>query len=82
MFLCLSFSNCLLIDPTAEEEALSSGTITIVMESETGKICGVHHPGSDPLKPDELNDCISQAEKKAKAVAELINTAILSGEKN
>lgn len=67
-------------DPTADEESLSSGTLTVVVKAETGEICQIHQPGTDPLKHSVWKQCVSQAQKKAKAVVDLINTAISSSE--
>ena len=75
-FYFFPFSDCLLIDPTVEEESFSSGTISIVIEADSGDICGIHQPGTEPLKPSEIDFCITQAQVKTKAVAELIKTAI------
>lgn len=43
---CISFTSTLLIvDPTAEEEDLATGTVTIVTDEE-GRLCSVHKPGT------------------------------------
>lgn len=54
---CVSFTSTLLIvDPTAEEEDLATGTVTIVTDEE-GRLCSVHKPGtckSTTKKPMEM----------------------------
>lgn len=76
-FSCIfSCSNQVLIDPTSEEETFSTGTITVVVEAVSGKLCGVHQPGTDPLPAAHLENCILEAEKKTKSVLELVRTAV------
>lgn len=75
-----TYSNNVLNDPTSEEEILSTGVLIIVIRAETGEICGIHQPGSDSLKPEDLEDCIIKAQKKTKAVTELISVAVNSPE--
>lgn len=52
----------------------------MVIDSETKNICGLHQPGTEPLTQSTLNSCVSQAQKKTKAVAEVINMAVKNAE--
>jgi exosome complex RNA-binding protein Rrp42 (RNase PH superfamily) len=77
IYVCfLSFSEILLTDPTNEEESLSSGVMTIVVQGD--KLCSVHKPGGSALTESQLQECISGAVKRAEHVNELINTALKS----
>jgi exosome complex component RRP43 len=71
-----SFSEILLTDPTNEEESLSSGIMTIVVQGD--KLCSVHKPGGSPLTDSQLQECISGAMKRAEHINKLINTALKS----
>lgn len=51
---CISFTSTLLIvDPTAEEEDLATGTVTIVTDEE-GRLCSVHKPGTSKFTTKKL----------------------------
>lgn len=52
---CISFTSTLLIvDPTAEEEDLATGTVTIVTDEE-GRLCSVHKPGTSKFTTKKLH---------------------------
>uniref|UniRef100_A0A8C4UVV5 Ribosomal RNA-processing protein 43 n=1 Tax=Falco tinnunculus TaxID=100819 RepID=A0A8C4UVV5_FALTI len=67
----------LIVDPTAEEEDLASGTVTVVTDEE-GRLCSVHKPGGSPLTGDKLQDCITRAITRHKEVKKLIDKVIKS----
>jgi hypothetical protein len=71
-----SSSKTLLTDPTNEEEGLSSGIVTIVVQED--KLCSVHKPGGSPLTDSQLQECIGGAMKRAEHINKLINTALKS----
>ncbi|XP_009957260.1 PREDICTED: exosome complex component RRP43, partial [Leptosomus discolor] len=67
----------LIVDPTAEEEDLATGTVTIVTDDE-GRLCSVHKPGGSPLTGAKLQDCITRAITRHKEVKKLIDKVIKS----
>ncbi|XP_069680296.1 exosome complex component RRP43-like isoform X2 [Periplaneta americana] len=66
----------ILTDPTNEEESLSSGIVTIVVQGD--KLCSVHKPGGSPLTEMQLQGCISGASKRAEYINKLVDTALAS----
>ncbi|XP_054859022.1 exosome complex component RRP43 [Eublepharis macularius] len=71
------FDSLLIVDPTAEEEDLATGTVTIVTDEE-GKLCAVHKPGGSTLTGAKLQDCISRAVTRHKEVKKLLDKLIKS----
>ncbi|NXV48680.1 EXOS8 protein, partial [Uria aalge] len=67
----------LIVDPTAEEEDLATGTVTIVTDDED-RLCSVHKPGGSPLTGAKLQDCITRAITRHKEVKKLIDKVIKS----
>ncbi|XP_071594039.1 exosome complex component RRP43 isoform X1 [Heliangelus exortis] len=67
----------LIVDPTAEEEDLATGTVTVVTDDE-GKLCSLHKPGGSPLTGAKLQDCITRAITRHKEVKKLIDKVIES----
>ena len=63
-------------DPTDEEESLSSGVVTVVVQG--GALCSVHKPGGSPLTESQLQECIGGAVKRAEYINKLVNTALES----
>ena len=76
MFVLFICSEILLTDPTDEEESLSSGVVTIVVQGDV--LCSVHKPGGSPLTESQLQECISGAMKRAEYINKLVNTALES----
>jgi len=68
------FQNEVLADPTNEEEEISNGKITIVVDNEC-KLCMVHKPGGSVIKEDQLKTCIRAAFKRHSEVVTLISNA-------
>ncbi|PNF17952.1 Exosome complex component RRP43 [Cryptotermes secundus] len=66
----------LLTDPTNEEESLSSGVMTIVVQG--GQLCSVHKPGGSPLTESQLQECINGAMKRAEYINKLVNMTLES----
>lgn len=50
-------STLLIVDPTAEEEELATGTVTIVTDDE-GRLCSVHKPGTSKFMIQETMEMI------------------------
>ncbi|XP_052036481.1 exosome complex component RRP43 isoform X1 [Apodemus sylvaticus] len=69
----------LIVDPTGEEEHLSTGTLTIVTDEE-GKLCCLHKPGGSGLTGAKLQDCMSRAVTRHKEVSRLLDGVMQSME--
>ncbi|KAK1146613.1 exosome complex component RRP43-like [Acipenser oxyrinchus oxyrinchus] len=67
----------IIVDPTVEEENLSTGVITVVTD-EDEKLCAVHKPGGTALSSEKLQDCISRAITRNKEVNKLLNEVLIS----
>ncbi|XP_011630913.1 exosome complex component RRP43-like [Pogonomyrmex barbatus] len=65
----------LIADPTDDEEDLSSGRFSIVMDDEE-KICFVHKPGGIPISENLLSKGLEMAKIRAKLVRSVIDAAI------
>lgn len=60
----VSFTSTLLIvDPTAEEEDLATGTVTIVTDEE-GRLCSVHKPGTCKFTTKKPMEMMMLAQEK------------------
>ncbi|KAJ8266682.1 hypothetical protein GJAV_G00133430 [Gymnothorax javanicus] len=66
-----------IVDPTAEEEVLSTATLTIVTD-EDDKLSMLHKPGGTSLSSEKLQDCINRAVTRNHEISKLINTVIQS----
>ncbi|XP_029506182.2 exosome complex component RRP43 [Oncorhynchus nerka] len=62
----------MIVDPTAEEESLSTATITVVTDEEE-RLCALHKPGGTSLSGEKLQDCISRATTRHREVRKLID---------
>uniref|UniRef100_A0A4W5LCU5 Ribosomal RNA-processing protein 43 n=1 Tax=Hucho hucho TaxID=62062 RepID=A0A4W5LCU5_9TELE len=67
----------MIVDPTAEEESLSTATITVVTDEEE-RLCALHKPGGTSLSGEKLQDCISRATTRHREVHKLIDKVIQS----
>lgn len=67
----------LIVDPTAEEESLSTATITVVVDEED-RLCALHKPGGTSLSGEKLQDCITRASERHREVQKLIDKVIES----
>jgi exosome complex component RRP43 len=74
--LCSFFSEILLTDPTNEEESLSSGVMTVVVQGD--QLCSVHKPGGSPLTESQLQECINGAMRRAEHINRLVNMTLES----
>ncbi|PSN53587.1 Exosome complex component RRP43 [Blattella germanica] len=64
----------ILLDPTSEEESLSSGVVTVVVQGD--RLSSVHKPGGSPLTEAQLQECISLSAKRAEHINKLSDTAL------
>ncbi|XP_011701660.1 PREDICTED: exosome complex component RRP43-like isoform X1 [Wasmannia auropunctata] len=65
----------LIVDPTDDEEDLSAGRFSIVMDDEE-EICYVHKPGGIAISQNLLSKALEMAKARAKSVRSVINAAI------
>ncbi|EFN85487.1 exosome complex component RRP43 [Harpegnathos saltator] len=65
----------LIVDPTDEEESLSLGRLSVVMDSEE-EICYVHKPGGIPISQHLFSKAVEIAKTRADLVRSLIHAAI------
>ncbi|KAH3839628.1 exosome complex component RRP43-like isoform X2 [Dreissena polymorpha] len=72
-------NHILLVDPTKEEEDLSTGQLTVVTADEA--ICLVKKPGGSPLNDRQLAECINRAFSRSKEVVRLIHETLNSVER-
>lgn len=56
-------STLLIVDPTAEEEDLATGTVTIVTDEE-GRLCSVHKPGTCKFTTKKPMEMMMLAQEK------------------
>lgn len=67
-------SKIIITDPNAEEESLSTGSVTIAVSN--GEICLIHKPGGSPLTPTQLEKCLIQALQREKSLQSLFNSVV------
>ncbi|XP_055534071.1 exosome complex component RRP43-like [Wyeomyia smithii] len=65
-----AFCGTIIADPTAEEEALATSTITITICDST--LSYINKSGGDPLEQQLMDQCIENAMKREKSVRSLI----------
>ncbi|KAM6985194.1 exosome complex component RRP43 [Aplochiton taeniatus] len=66
-----------IVDPTAEEEGLSTSTFTVVTD-EKDRLCSLHKPGGTSLSGEKLQNCISRATTRHREIHKLIEKVLLS----
>lgn len=74
---CVFDDSILIVDPTAEEESLSTAHLTVVTDEED-RLCVVHKPGGTSLSAKKLQECISRATARQKEIQKLIDKVIQS----
>ncbi|XP_015235821.1 PREDICTED: exosome complex component RRP43 [Cyprinodon variegatus] len=72
---CVFDDSILIVDPTAEEESLSTAHLTVVTDEE-GRLCSVHKPGGTPLSGEKLQECINRATARQREIHKLINKVL------
>ena len=63
----------LLADPTAEEEALACGSLTVVKDS-AGRVLALSMPGSLALQETQIVHAIDQCDERVHAVTNAFHT--------
>lgn len=61
------------MDPTAEEESLCQGIITVVTKND--KICSILKPGGATIAEPNLLDCVKMSTARSKLLTKLMETA-------
>ncbi|KAM9347961.1 exosome complex component RRP43 [Symphorus nematophorus] len=74
---CVFDDSILIVDPTAEEESLSTAQLTVVTDEED-RLCSVHKPGGTSLSGEKLQECISRATARQREIQKLIDKVIQS----
>lgn len=74
---CVFDNAVLIVDPTAEEERLSTAQLTVVTD-EDQRLCSVHKPGGTALSGERLQECISRAQRRHGEMRKLIDTVAQS----
>jgi hypothetical protein len=62
-------------DPTAEEEAQLSSTLTVAVGAE-GEVAGVLQGGAAPWEPARLAECVAAAQARARVAREAIEVGL------
>ncbi|XP_038564433.1 exosome complex component RRP43 [Micropterus salmoides] len=74
---CVFDDSIMIVDPTAEEESLSTAQLTVVTDEED-RLCAVHKPGGTSLSGEKLQECISRARVRQREIQKLVNKVIHS----
>ncbi|KAI4814104.1 hypothetical protein KUCAC02_003311 [Chaenocephalus aceratus] len=74
---CVFDDSILIVDPTAEEEGLSTSHLTVVTD-EKARLCVVHKPGGTPLSAEKLQECIGRATARQREIQKLVDKVIHS----
>ncbi|KAK9536554.1 hypothetical protein VZT92_006327 [Zoarces viviparus] len=74
---CVFDDSILIVDPTAEEESLSTAHLTVVTDEED-RLCIVHKPGGTSLSGEKLQECINRATARQREIQKLIDKVIHS----
>lgn len=74
---CIFDGSILVVDPTAEEECLSTSQLTVVTDEE-GRLCSLHKPGGTSLSEEKLQEYICRASVRQKEIQKLIDKVIKS----
>ncbi|XP_037324352.2 exosome complex component RRP43 isoform X2 [Pungitius pungitius] len=74
---CVFDDSILIIDPTADEESLSTAHLTVVTDDED-RLCIVHKPGGTPLSGEKLQECINRATTRQREIQKLIDKVVRS----
>ncbi|XP_030602630.1 exosome complex component RRP43 [Archocentrus centrarchus] len=74
---CVFDDSILIVDPTAEEESLSTAQLTVVTD-EDERLCCVHKPGGTSLSGERLQECISRATARQREIQKLTDRVIHS----
>ncbi|XP_026227838.1 exosome complex component RRP43 [Anabas testudineus] len=74
---CVFDDSILIVDPTSEEESLSTAQLTVVTDEE-GQLCSLHKPGGTSLPGEKLQECISRATTRQREIQKLVDKVINS----
>ncbi|KAM9728653.1 exosome complex component RRP43 [Menidia menidia] len=74
---CVFDDSILIVDPTAEEESLSTARLTVVTDEED-RLCSVHKPGGTSLSGEKLQECINRAAARQREIQKLTDKVVHS----
>ncbi|XP_037543902.1 exosome complex component RRP43 [Nematolebias whitei] len=74
---CVFDDSVLIVDPTSEEESLSTARLTVVTD-EDDRLCSLHKPGGSSLSGEKLQECINRATTRQREIQKLIEKVIHS----
>ncbi|GAA0154128.1 exoribonuclease [Lithospermum erythrorhizon] len=73
---CILHKNYILLDPTAEEEAIMETMVTVVLDS-SGLLVSLYKPGGPVLaRTSVLQDCIELTRQRRKELEKILNEAL------
>ncbi|XP_014676214.1 PREDICTED: exosome complex component RRP43-like [Priapulus caudatus] len=72
-------NDILFADPTAEEEALATATVTVAT-LEDGSLCLLHKAGGSAMTEKELQQCVDRAQVRGAELRHLVNKVAASKE--
>ncbi|KAJ3658495.1 hypothetical protein Zmor_010230 [Zophobas morio] len=70
------FDDKIVMDPTVDEEDLSTALITIALRK--NELCFVHKPGGASVTDEQLLKCIDESQKRAIVIEGIVETALRS----
>lgn len=76
---CLFTGNCYVVDPDIKESSISSGTMTIAVNSHS-EICGVQKGGGIPIDMDQILNCTKIAAQKSSEITKILKESLLKDE--
>ncbi|XP_062309451.1 exosome complex component RRP43 [Osmerus eperlanus] len=72
-------NSVVIVDPTVEEESLSTATLTVVTDQDE-RLYAVHKPGGTSMSGEKLQDCINRTSTRHRELSKLIDR-VLQGSK-
>uniref|UniRef100_A0A3P9JMW5 Ribosomal RNA-processing protein 43 n=1 Tax=Oryzias latipes TaxID=8090 RepID=A0A3P9JMW5_ORYLA len=74
---CIFQDSILIVDPTADEESLSTSRLSVVTDEEE-RLCSLHKPGGTSLSAEKLQTCINRATGRQREIQKLIEKVLNS----
>ncbi|CAM9126909.1 unnamed protein product [Discosporangium mesarthrocarpum] len=70
---CGVFDGMIITDPSLLEEQLLTTNVTVV-QTPSGKVCGVHKPGGSCVSGEQLHECLELCLQHAKQLQDILDT--------
>jgi len=64
-----------LLDPTDEEEEMSSALVTVVLDHDSGDLVHLRKAGGEAITREQLQECTAEAKKQAKKIKKMVDKA-------